>query len=477
MNAVDAGMTVPLVVDIDGTLLKSDLLHEAALQFIAGSPLETWRLAAWLQRGKAEFKARLANRVDFGTDRIPLREETVAAIRAAQEAGRAVYLASASDRRWVETVADRIGGIAGVLASDGRTNLAGSAKAAALVERFGRQNFDYIGDNQVDMAVWSEARRQILVGRSARLEAAVLCRFPQAETIARPRVTISAYIRALRVHQWAKNALVFLPLIAGHSFTAGNLLVAAAAFLAFSLAASSAYIVNDLLDLAGDRDHPRKCRRPFAAGDVPITHGLGMAVMLMAAAALVAAALPPLFLAILAGYLALTLGYSLHLKRKVMIDVLVLGSLYTLRVFGGVAATGQQQSQWLLMFSLFLFLALATVKRCSELVARGDTGTAAPLGRGYVAADLKVLFPLSAAAGYGAVLVVALYLSSPEVIALYTHPKRLWLICPLLLYWISRVLILSNRNQLHDDPVIFALTDPVSWLTGLATAAVIAVSI
>lgn len=469
---------VPLVVDVDGTLLRGDLLHEAALQFVARHPLEFWRLPVWLLRGKAQLKARLADRINPGTDSMPFREETLAAVRAAQESGRPVYLASASDRRWVEPIADRLGGVAGVLASDGQSNLAGVRKAAALVERFGTGNFDYIGDHSIDKPVWEEARRQILVGHSGRLEAAVRRRFPNAEVIARPRPRLRAHVRALRVHQWAKNLLVFLPIVAGHSFgDFAKLSATIVAFAAFSLAASSAYIVNDLLDLPSDRDHPRKSRRPFAAGDLSAVRGLVMAAALMIAAVGLGAMLPARFFAVLALYVALTLAYSLYLKRKMLVDVIVLGGLYTLRVLGGLAATAAAQSQWLLMFSLFLFLSLATVKRCSELVARRDAGKSAPLGRGYVATDLNVLFPLGAAAGYGAVLVFALYLGSPEVAGLYAHPDRLWLLCPLLLYWISRVLIISNRNELHDDPVIFALTDRVSWMTGAVTIGIIAVSL
>ncbi|MDB5698718.1 MAG: UbiA prenyltransferase, partial [Alphaproteobacteria bacterium] len=428
MNEAPAAssLEVPLVVDVDGTLVKSDLLHEAALQFVARHPLEIWRLFYWLFGGKAKLKAKIADRVSPGVDTIPLREQTVAAIRDAQAAGRPVYLASASDRRWVEPIAERVGGIAGVLASDGRVNLAGSAKAAALVTRFGRRNFDYIGDDRVDFPVWAEARRQLLVGHGPLLEAAVRRRFPEVETIARPRPPLRAHFRALRTHQWAKNALVLLPVIAGHSFlNVAALLAALAAFLAFSLAASSAYIVNDLLDLPNDRDHVRKSSRPFAAGEVPITRGIGMALVLMTGAILVAVPLPWEFLAILGVYVVFTLGYSLFLKRKMVIDVIVLGMLYTMRVFGGVAATGSQQSQWLLMFSLFLFLSLATVKRCSELVAKREAGQPGVRGRDYAAADLNVLFPLAAAAGYGAVLVVGLYLSSPEVRVLYTNPMRM----------------------------------------------------
>ena len=469
---------VPLVVDVDGTLVKTDLLHEAMLRFVAKHPLRIWRLGAWLARGKAAYKAELAARVDLGLDSVPMRDETVAAIREAQAKGRPVYLASASDRRWVEPIADRIGGIAGVMATDGTTNLAGDAKAAALIGAFGKGGFDYIGDARVDLPVWAAARRKLVVAHSVSFGAEVMRTFPDAEVIARPRATVRAQIRSLRPHQWVKNLLVFLPVIAGHSFFDPHAIFGAlGAFAAFCLAASSAYLINDLLDLPNDRDHPRKRSRPFAAGEVGITRGIVTAALLMAAAALTAAILPPRFAFILAAYVVVTLAYSLYLKRKLLLDVIVLGGLYTIRVFGGVAATGERQSQWLLMFSLFLFLSLATVKRCSELIARRELGKSSPPGRGYAIDDLGILLPLAAAAGYGATLVVMLYLSSPEVVALYHHPMRLWLLCPLIIYWISRVLVLTNRGQMHDDPIIFAFTDRVSWLAALAGATIIAVSI
>lgn len=468
----------PLVVDVDGTLIKSDLLLEAALQFVATQPWRCWRLLVWLFAGKAALKAHLAAAVAVPTETIPLRPETLAAMDQARAAGQPVWLASASDRRWVEQIAARVGGIDGVLGSDGHTNLAGGRKAAALVARFGEGGFDYAGDQPVDLPVWAAARGQLVVAHDAALERRVRDRFPHATVIARPRRPFALHLRALRPHQWAKNLLVFLPILAGHSLTNVHAIAAAiAAFVAFCCAASGAYVINDLLDLPGDRDHQRKRNRPFASGDLPIIAGLFMAPLLLGGAGLLAAVLTPRFAAVLAGYVVLTLAYSLVLKRKVLIDIIVLGGLYTIRVLGGVAATSEPQSQWLLMFSLFLFLSLAAVKRCSELVARREAGKPPPLGRGYRLDDLQVLFPLASAAGYLAVLVVALYLYSPDVTRLYHHPTRMWLVCPLLLYWISRVLLKSNRDEMHDDPVIFALTDRVSWATGLALAFVVAVSI
>jgi 4-hydroxybenzoate polyprenyltransferase len=473
----DTASQIPLVVDVDGTLVKSDLLHESAMLFLAHHPLEIWRLPLWSLRGRQIVKGELAARTTLDIDTLPLRAETVARIRAAQAEGRPVYLASASDHDLVKRLAARIGGIAGTFGSDRETNVAGAAKAVQLDAALGPEGYDYIGDRPVDFDVWRSARRVIAVAHSHGFARRVLGTFPDAEIIARPPSPARAMIRALRPHQWTKNLLVFLSLVAGHHLDLRTISETTIAFLCFCMAASSAYILNDLLDLQGDRAHTRKRLRPFAAGDLPITTGIGMGAVLMAAAVAASLALSWRFSAILVGYVVLTLAYSLALKRRLLVDVMVLAGLYTIRVLGGVVAAGQPQSQWLLMFSLFLFLCLATVKRCSELVAGRESGQLPAPGRAYSEADLTVLFPLAAAAGYGAVLIVMLYMSSAEVARLYTHPLRMWLMCPLLLYWVSRVLIVSNRNAMHDDPVVFAFSDRISWATVVAAAAIIAVSI
>jgi 4-hydroxybenzoate polyprenyltransferase len=468
---------LPLVVDVDGTLVTTDLLHEAALQFVARHPLQAWRLPIWTLSGKARLKSELAERVECDAATLPLCDEVVAAIREAQVEGRPVWLASASERRYVQAVADRVGGIAGIFATDANVNLSGGRKAAALVAAFGEGGFDYIGNCKVDVPVWRGARHALVVSRSARFTREVQRQLPHARQVAGRRPGFLPYVRALRPYQWVKNLLVFLPLVAGHTFdpaTVGRTLLA---FVCFCLAASSAYIINDLLDLPGDRDHARKRNRPFASGAIPVAHGPPIAVLLMMAAFGASLLLPLWFAGVLLLYVTLTLAYSLFLKRRVLIDVITLGALYTIRVLGGVAAVGVEQSPWLLMFSLFLFLSLAAVKRCSELVARRAAGKTSAAGRGYVVEDLPVLLCLAAAAGYGSVLVVSLYIASPEVQELYAHPERLWLICPLLLYWISRVLLLANRDLLHDDPVIFAFRDRASWLVAACSAAVIAVAI
>ena len=473
----ERGSEIPLIVDVDGTLIKTDLLYEAALQMIATQPFQAWRMLVWLAKGKAALKVALANRGDPGMANMPLREEVIAVIEAAQNAKRPVYLASASDRRYVERLAARVGGVEGVFATDATVNLSGAAKAQRLVAEFGAGRFDYIGNSDVDFPVWRQARKVLALTHDQALEARLLKAFPDAEIVAWTRLRAKDYFKALRPHQWIKNVLVFLPMIAGHQFDAPTVVASTMAFACFCMAASSAYLINDLLDLPGDRDHPRKRLRPFAAGTIPLSHGILAAGLLIVISFALAVTLPQRFVAILAVYYGTTLAYSFLLKRKVMIDVVVLGGLYTLRVLGGVSACGAAVSLWLLMFSLFLFLSLAIVKRCSELMARIAGGKTAVSGRGYRVEDLRILQPFGAAAGYGAVFVVALYLSSSEVKALYAHPTRLWLICPLLIYWISRVFIISNRNELHDDPVVFAITDRVSWATAVCVAIVLVISI
>jgi 4-hydroxybenzoate polyprenyltransferase len=473
----DPHCDVPLVVDVDGTLIKTDFLFEALLQVAARHPLELWRLPLWLLKGKAGFKAALAEFGDPGTQSVPLREETVALIDAAREVGRPIYLASASDRRFVEALAERLGCITGVFASDETVNLSGKAKAERLIDEFGAGGFDYVADADVDFHVWRSARKVLALTHGSAFERRLLKAFPHAEIVARPRPRLHDYIRALRPHQWAKNGLVFLPLVAGHSFDAPSLAATTLAFMCFCMAASSAYLINDLLDLPSDRDHPRKRMRPFAAGNVALHHGIALAAALVAGAIAVAFMLPARYLAVLCVYWVATLAYSTVLKRKIVLDVVTLGGLYTLRVLAGVAALQTMYSQWLLMFCLFLFLALAIVKRCAELIARENEGKGAPPGRGYRFEDLRTLFAFGAAAGYGAVFVVTLYLASPEVRALYDEPNRLWLLCPILLYWITRVFMIANRGELHDDPLVFALTDRASWASAACAILVLALAV
>jgi 4-hydroxybenzoate polyprenyltransferase len=467
----------PLVVAIEGTLVKTNMLHEKIMQFLARTPLAAWRLLLWFVQGRRTLERELDARVPLEINTTPLCEETLACVREAQSEGRPVYFASDLDRCLVQKLADVVGGVTGIFSTDTRSAAGSSSSADRLNAVLGSGRYDYIGNRPGDYALWRSARQVFAVSRSASFSRELYRNFPDARIIAEVRLRPRFYIQAVRPHQWAKNLLVFLPLVTGHDFSSDSIANTCIAFLCFCLAASSAYLFNDLMDLPGDRAHSRKRSRPFAAGNLPISHGVALSLMLMVVAVGASLLLTARFTIILMAYVALTMAYSFILKRKLLVDVIVLGGLYTIRVLGGIAAVASAYSYWLLMFCLFLFLSLATVKRCAELVAGAAAGRSVSVGRGYRAGDLAVLFPLAAAAGYGAVLVVALYLSSPEVVALYAHPLRLWLLCPLLLYWISRMLVLASRNELHHDPVTFALTDRISILTGVVAAAIIAAAI
>lgn len=456
--------TRPLCVDLDGTLIHTDLLIESLLLLLKRNPLWLFALPLWLIKGKAHFKQQLAKRVELDVTRLPFNQPLLAYLREQQAQGRRLVLATAANQRHAEQVAFHLGLFEAILASDAAINLSGTRKRDRLVELFGVGGFDYAGNSIVDLRVWSHAQTAIVVNAGAPL-ARHVARLVEVEcVIPAPAIGLRTYFKALRLHQWVKNALIFVPLLAAHQALNPTLLLQTTlAFLAFGLCASSVYVLNDLLDLAADRAHPTKCRRPFAAGLIPIQRGLWLIPTLLTLAFLVALWLP-LWLSVTLGlYVLLTLAYSLRLKQWVLIDVLALAGLYTLRLGAGGAATGIPLSFWLLALSLFLFLSLALAKRYAELHLCHTNGRDSAAGRGYRTADLETLAQFGIVSGYLSALVLALYIDSADVTALYAEPRLLWLVCPLLLYWISRVWLLARRGILHEDPVVFALTDPGSY--------------
>ncbi|WP_164020265.1 UbiA family prenyltransferase [Pyxidicoccus trucidator] len=464
---------VPLAVDLDGTLVRTDTLHENLLALFKHAPWLLLLVPLWVLRGKAFFKAEVARRVALDAARLPYNEELLAFLHEERARGRRLVLATAADRRIADAVAAHLGLFSEVHASDGTVNLSGARKLAKLKESLG--TFDYAGNDGVDVPLWRESRQVVVVHAPADVlrRARGLGREVH-RVFERPRVGPRVWVKALRVHQWAKNALVFVPMLAAHKALDADLLVKAVlGFIAFSLCASSVYVLNDLLDLDSDRRHPTKCKRPFAACALPVSTGAVLAPALLLAGAAVCLLLPPAFSALLATYYALTLAYSLRLKQVVMLDVLVLAGLYTVRIFGGSLAVGVPTSSWLMMFSMFLFLSLALVKRLSEVRRLRLTNEAAAHGRGYLAQDYEQLASLGAAAGQVSVLVLALYITSKEVTALYSHPERLWLLCPVMLYWVGRVWVLAHRGLVNEDPLVFALRDRVSYAVGLVSALVL----
>ncbi len=465
----------PLCVDLDGTLIRTDLLWESLLALLKQSPLSIFQLPFWLLKGRAHFKHEIARRVTLDVTTLPYHQDLLEFLSDERESGRELALATASHVTFAQAVAAHLGLFDGrVYGSDARVNLKGARKVALLVERYGARRFAYAGNSTADLPVWAEANEAIVVNASAGLVARAQALTPVSRVFSEPVSWLRLLAKALRVHQWAKNILVFIPVVASHQIADQTLLMQAGwAFFSFSLSASSVYILNDCLDLASDRRHPRKKNRPFASGRLSIPLGIVLGLGCLLVGVLLAVLLPPLFLLVLIGYLVLTTGYSFYLKQFVLVDVIVLAQLYTVRLYGGGAATGVVPSHWLLTFSLFLFLSLALVKRFTELRLTSQAEGTALHGRGYWVSDLEHISSIGSASGLLAVLVLALYISSKEVLLLYSHSEVLWLVCPVMLYWISRVWMLAYRNRMDDDPVVFAVRDPKSYVMAAMIGAIL----
>ncbi len=454
---------VPLCVDLDGTLIRTDLLLESLLILMKQKPWDIFLLPTWLLKGKAYLKSSIARRVDISPNHLPFNQGFLSYLSDQKSLGRSILLVTASHRKFAESVADHLGLFSEVLATEENTNLSGKTKRDLLLSRFGAKGFDYAGNAKADLAVWPHAFRSIVVDappgvlRQAKKSGNVTDVFTSSS------LSLGVLIRALRVHQWLKNILLFMPLFAAHAY--GDLQTLKKVFLAFitfSLCASSVYIINDLLDLQSDRTHPRKRYRPFASGHLSIGSGIFLAPLLLVASFSLGLLLPLKFLAVLGIYLTLTLGYSLRIKRIIILDIVALAILYTIRIIGGGLAVEMQPSFWLLAFSVFFFLSLAMIKRYSELWTMKKIGQVTAHGRGYHTDDFPVILSLGTGSSFVATLVFCLYINSPEVKVLYRFPEALWLLIPILLFWMSRAWIITHRGGMHDDPVLFAVRDRTS---------------
>jgi 4-hydroxybenzoate polyprenyltransferase len=455
----------PLVVDLDGTLIRSDILIESGFAYLKAAPHRFYEPLLWLARGgKPGLKAGLADATNLDVTVLPYDATVLEWLKAERDAGRSLVLATASHERYAQAISAHLGLFDQTFASNDTVNLSSHKKREKLVAEYGERGFDYAGNSHDDIAVWQSAERAYVVNPSTGVERAAR-KIGNVERVIESRPpTAKTWAKSLRLHQWLKNLLIFVALLAGHKLSSLELVIAALlAFFTFGLCASSVYLLNDLLDLEDDRHHPVKRRRPLASGALPLTWGLGLfPVLLVGAFAAAWIFLPWRFCAVLLGYYALTLAYSMYLKRQVMVDVVVLAMLYTIRIVAGTAAIGGQLTFWLLAFSMFIFLSLALVKRYAELHSMKERGLVKTRGRGYVASDLSLISSLGTSSGYLAVLVLALYIQDVKTASLYRHPQVIWLACPLLLYWVSRTWIIAHRGLMHDDPIVFAARDRVS---------------
>jgi len=465
-----------LVVDLDRALVQSDSLSETVGELIA-PPLAKLGTFPGLSSLKGVFERKAADSLPRAPSELPYDESVLELVRAARADGRRTALVSAAGHQQAAAVAEHLGlfdeAVESASHNTGSEELAGSAKADMIESRYGTSGYDYVGHGTEDLPVWSRARQAIAVRPSRQLRIAAEARgIHLAEVGERPARPIWPLLKAMRPHQWAKNLLILLPIIASHDFNA--LGTALLAMVAFSLIASSVYILNDLVDLPSDRAHPRKRRRPFASGEAQIPHGIGLAAFLIVAAfGLSLALLPGGFVAILLLYLSGTVAYTFWLKRKLLVDIIALAGLYTARILAGGAATGIALSPWLLAFSMFLFFSLATIKRQAELVDQERTGRSATLGRAYFTDDLPTVRIMAVSSGQAAVLVLALYINSPATVGLYAQPSIMWLLCPILFYWLGRMELMTHRGFMDDDPIVFACRDGISLLCFLATIIVV----
>ena len=463
----NAALAFPLIVDLDGTLTPTDTLIESVAQMVKRNPQDVLRIPFWILKGRAAFKGLVASKSSLSAELLPYRLALIDYLRSEKEKGRRLILATAAHHDIANAVASHLGLFSEVIATGGSLNSKGEVKLQAIRARVGNR-FVYAGDDASDVAIWRAAEAAILVGVSRRVADSVRNDVRIEREFPREDIKITTWMRALRAHQWVKNLLLFVPLLTAFQFLdlykLGTMVVA---FLAFCLVASATYLANDIWDLESDRAHPRKCQRPFASGQIPIARGIGMAAGALVTGMVLGAAVSLEFLAMLMLYLALTTFYSLVVKNYVLLDVLMLSSLYTLRILAGSVAVGLMTSSWLLAFSVFIFLSLALVKRCSELVSLKQIGEESAPGRDYRVTDLAVLWPLGVGSALCAVVVFGLFISAAETQTRYASPQLLWLVALSLIYWLSRLWIKSARGEMEDDPIVYAARDRASRLVAV----------
>lgn len=470
---------VPLIVDLDGTLVSTDTLWESFLRLCHIKPWMLLLLPVWLiQGGRAKLKAEISNQVSIDVVTLPYRHDVIDKIIEARKNSRLTILATAANQDIANNVAEHLGIFDNVIASTHDNNLKAEKKLTAIQDYLGNKPFDYIGDSKADMPVWNVARKAFIVSPSKTLKKSCASLHDSQYIGESNKVTFKILLRAIRLHQWAKNLLLFIPLILSQRYlNIDSVTVSSISFLVFGLCASSTYLWNDLLDLPTDRQHETKKNRPLAAGDISIVTGIIVSFFLMLVAFLISVIfLPSLFTVMLLGYIALTVSYTFYFKRQLMTDVIMLGGLYAYRILIGAVAIDVMISPWLFAFSIFFFLSLAFVKRFTDLnnLPRNVEGKVG--GRAYYAGDLDMVRSLGTSASYISVLIMALYVNSPTVINLYPRPGWLWLLCIIFLYWLSRIWFLAERNQMPDDPVLFAVKDKISYLVGISVLAILLIA-
>ncbi len=445
-----------LFVDLDESLINTDVLREQLIRSFAISPWGTLKILFRSGFRPERVKAALVDKVDIDPKTLPYNADVLALIHQAKKEGHPVVLATASHEKIANRIAKFLGIFDAVIATTDTHNCKGKKKVALMQDFAKGRPFDYVGDSRADLAIFKEARTPYIVGR--------LAYSGLHQRIARPRI-FKPFLKAIRPHQWSKNALIFLPLLTSHNLTWAPIMTALFGFICFSLAASAIYIINDMVDVEDDRHHPEKKNRPFARGDLTIDEGIWLSLLLLASTIFLSYVWLPAGLWVLAGYITLTFFYSFSLKAQPVLDVFCLSTLYAIRVLYGQVINEIESSSWLLAFCVFFFLSLAFMKRTAEIEKTQRKEQPLMTRRGYQTADDFLLKAAGVGSGLLSILVLMLYINSDKVTKLYVYPDFLWGAAYVLLYWKLRLWLIATRGNMNQDPVLFALSDPVSYTT------------
>ena len=452
-----------LVVDLDRSLIRSDMLYETFWSAFSINWRIFLRAFFLIFTSRLKLKDYLYRQSDVDVATLPYNKKVMAIIRARQAMGHKIVMATATHHQLAKKIASHLGLFDDVHGSD-QTNLRGQHKADAILNAYPEASIEYIGDHTTDLQLWRKSDRAISVDAGPRLRRQIEDIGIAFEHLDTAPKTGLALIKSLRLYQWSKNALVFVPMIASHEFTLEVFLLSIMAFVSFGMIASCMYIFNDLCDLKSDRVHDRKKNRPFASGMARIDQGLFLGLGMSLSGLVLASFVSIQFFYCMLVYLSVALSCSVYLKRILIVDLLALACLYAIRIIGGGLAAEIMISFWLLVFSVFFFFSLATIKRMAELISLTQKSQQRVVGRDLHTSDIPVITHLATSSGFVSVLVFTLYLNSPEVKLLYSSPTFLGGICLVLAYWISRLAIVTQRGQMHDDPLIFALKDRISYI-------------
>ncbi len=460
---------IPLVIDLDGTLVLTDTLQESIALFLKKNPLlNIFLLLRWFLMGKAKFKELISKQVELEVETLPYNQYFLDFLKEESKKGRKLILCTGAHETIAKNVARYLNIFDEVFSTSSATNLSGENKLNCLTKRFGKEDFIYAGNSHDDIIIWRKAKEIIAVNASN----TVLKKLRKIKktfiNFEKKKPSLLTWVKLFRIHQWSKNILIFFPLIAAQQyFNLENMLLLTLAFIIFGICASSTYLINDVFDIKNDRLHHNKRYRPFAAGNIPISFSL-IALLILPCAILLASLISKNFMFLMMLYILITFCYSFYFKSIPIVDCLVLASLYTIRVVGGAIVLSSSLSFWLLAFSAMFFFSLSLLKRYAEISRLVELGKKSLFGRGYELEDMHLILNMGISSGYGSIIIMMLYLNSPEIIKLHNYNEFAWLTIPVLLFWMSYIWLQAHRNKIADDPVIFSMRDLKSILSGIA---------